>query len=60
MKMIDRNKFFSVFGLGMIGVLFSKIFPFSSIINTKSNVKNVKVKINPLAVKREKIGGKNV
>jgi len=58
--MIDRNKFFSVVGLGVIAVLFTKIFPFSFASNTKSKGKKMKVKINPLAVKREKVSDKNV
>jgi len=60
MKMMDRNKFFSVFGLGMLGALVSKIIPFNFNSGTKFNAKNVKVTINPLAVKRMKVDGKNV
>ena len=58
--MIDRNKFFSVIGLGVIGVLFAKIFPFSFASNANSKGKNIKVKINPRAVKREKVSDKRV
>ena len=58
--MMNRNKFFSVVGLGMIGVLMSKVFPIRFTSNKKLKAKKVKVKINPLAVKREKVTGKNV
>ena len=46
--MINRNKFFSVVGLGIAGVLFSKILPFGKRSLTKRNRKNIKVKINPV------------
>jgi hypothetical protein len=58
--MMNRNKFFSVVGLGMIGVLMSKIIPLRFTSGKKVNAKKVSVKINPLAVKREKVIGKNV
>ena len=58
--MMNRNKFFSVVGLGMIGVLLSKIVPFKFTSGKIAKTKKVKVKINPLAVKREKDIGKNV
>ena len=57
---MERKKFFNVFGLGMMGILFAKfssLKPFSKDLNNK---KKIKVKINPLAVRREKIGSKNV
>jgi hypothetical protein len=57
---MERKKFFSVFGLGMIGILFAKftsLKPLSKILNNK---KKINVKINPLAVRRQKIGSKNV
>ena len=57
---MERKKFFSVFGLGMMGILFAKfssLKPFSKNLNNK---KKVNVKINPLAVRRQKIGSKNV
>jgi hypothetical protein len=58
--MMDRNKFFSVVGLGVIGVLMSKIFPFRFTAIKKLKTKKINVKINPLAVKREKVIRKNV
>ena len=57
---MERKKFFSVFGLGMMGVLitkFSSLKLFSKNLNDK---KKINVKINTLAVKRQKIGSKNV
>ncbi len=57
---MERKKFFSVFGLGMMGVLitkFSSLKLFSKNLNDK---KKINVKINTLAVKREKIGNRNV
>ena len=56
---MDRNKFFSLFGLGIIGALISKFFPFSFASGKKSKSKDVKVTINPLAVKRKKVNRKN-
>ena len=60
MKVMDRNKFFSLLGIGMLGALFSKILPINLASSTKTKAKNVKVTINPLAVKRQKINNKNV
>jgi hypothetical protein len=57
---MERKKFFTVFGLGMMGILFAKFSshkPFSKNLNNK---KKINVKINPLAVRRQKIGSKNV
>ena len=57
---MERKKFFNVFGLGMMGILFAKfssLKPFSKNLNIK---KKINVKINPLAVRRQKIGSKNV
>jgi len=56
---MDRNKFFSVVGLGVIGVLFTKIFPIKFTSTKNSKKKNIEVKINPLAVKRKKVNSKN-
>jgi hypothetical protein len=60
MKMMNRNKFFGVVGLGMIGVFMTKVIPFKFASGKKTKAKRVNVKINPLAVKREKVIGKNV
>jgi hypothetical protein len=52
--MMDRNKFFSVVGLGIIGVLMSKIIPFRFTAIKQLKARKINVKINPLAVKRER------
>jgi branched-subunit amino acid transport protein AzlD len=57
---MERKKFFSAFGVGIVGIVLTKIFPFSMFKNNGKDTKKIKVKINPLAVKRQKIGGKNV
>jgi hypothetical protein len=57
---MERKKFFNVFGLGMMGIIFAKfssLKPFSKNLNDK---KKIDIKINPLAVRRQKIGSKNV
>lgn len=57
---MKRKKFFSVFGLGMMGILFVKISslkPFSKNLTIK---KKINIEINPLAVRRQKLGPKNV
>ncbi len=59
---MNRKKFFSSIGIAAIGYLITKSFPkipfFNKILNNKSA--EVSVKINPLAVRREKPGKENV
>ena len=59
---MNRKKFFSSIGIAAIGYLITKSFPkipfVSKILNNKTA--KVSVKINPLAVKREKTGKDNV
>lgn len=57
---MERKKFFSVFGLGMMGILFTRFFSLKLFSKNPNNKKKINVKINPLAVKRQKIGSKNV
>ena len=57
---MERKKFFSVIGLGTMGFLFTRIFSLKLFSKNPNNKKKIKVKINPLAVKRQKIGSKNV
>ena len=57
---MERKKFFSLFGLGMMGVLIAKFSSLKLFSKNPNNKKKIKVKINPLAVKRQKIGSKNV
>ena len=54
-----RKKFFNIVGLGFIGMFFTTSFPFKFLFKNKMGDKKIKVKINPLAVKRQKMGNKN-
>ena len=54
-----RKKFFSIVGLGFIGMFFTTSFPFKFLFKNKMGDKKIKVKINPLAVRRQKMGNKN-
>lgn len=58
--MMERKKFFSAIGLGALGVLLSGFFPLKMFKKNIDTDKKIRVKINPMAVKREKSGGKNV
>ncbi len=57
---MERKKFFSVFGLGTLGILFTKFSSLKLFSKNLNNKKKINVKINTLAVKREKIGNRNV
>ena len=57
---MERKKFFSVFGLGTLGILFTKFSSLNLFSGNLNNKKKINVKINTLAVKREKIGNRNV
>ena len=57
---MERKKFFSLFGLGMMGVLITKFSSLKLFSKNITNKKKINVKINPLAVRRQKIGSKNV
>ncbi len=57
---MERKKFFSVFGLGMIGILITKFSSLKPISINLNNKKKINVKINPFAVRRQKIGNRNV
>jgi hypothetical protein len=61
--MINRKIFFNTISAGFIGYIIAKsvllnLFGFKS--KKQSNKRSVKVNINPLAIRRKKIGGKNV
>jgi len=58
--MMERKKFFSVFGLGVVGVLFTRFSSLKFFSRNLNDKKRINVKINPLAVKRQKIGNKDV
>ncbi len=57
---MERKKFFNAIGMSLIGILFVKLFPFRLFSKQNVNKRKIKVHINPFAVKRKKIGGKNV
>lgn len=57
---MERKKFFNVFGLGVMGILLVKFSYFRTFAKNINNKKKINVKINPLAVKRQRIGNKNV
>jgi hypothetical protein len=57
---MERKKFFSVFGLGTMGILFTRFSPLKIFSKNLNDKKKINVKINTLAVKREKIGNRNV
>ena len=62
-KKLDRKNFFYSLGAGLAGYAAVKAFPFKligkKILNEDNNNKKIKVKINPFAVSRKKIGGNN-
>lgn len=58
---MDRKKFVALFSTSILGAAFLKVNPMK-IFTSKNSFKNdseVKVKINPHAVNREKSGKKN-
>ena len=55
---MNRKKFFSSFGIGLTGLMLFKALPFK-FFKKKGSDKKIYVKINPLAIRRQKIGGKN-
>ena len=57
---MERKKFFKSIGISLIGFLFVKLFPFRLFSKQNVNKSKIKVHINPYAVKRKKIGEKNV
>ena len=58
---MDRKKFVALFSTGIIGAVLLKVNPLNLFGDTKkrNSNKSVEVKINPLAVNREKSGKKN-
>ncbi len=58
-KSINRKKFFFSIGTGIFGYLVIKSVPFS-FLRKKENDKEVVIAINPDAIRRTKIGEKNV
>lgn len=58
-KKINRKKFFSSLGSGVFGYFVIKSIPFSFLSRNHKD-KKVTIEINPDAVRRTKIGEKNV
>ncbi len=58
-KNINRKSFFSFLGTGIIGYFLVKSFPFS-FLRRDARSKKVTIEINPDAIRRTKIGEKNV
>ena len=58
---MNRKKFFTLMSTSFLGIAFLKINPIKFFSNKRNseNKNSVKVKINPLAVSREKTGKKN-
>jgi len=56
---MERKKFFSIAGLGIVGFIAAKYIPFKNLFG-KTDKKKINVRINNMAVKRQKIGEKNV
>lgn len=56
---ISRKNFFITTAIAGFGLVLLKSFPFRFLQSRKRNEK-IRVKINPLAVSRKNIGGKNV
>lgn len=59
LKNINRKKFFSSVGTGVLGYFLMRSFPFSFLAKSSKD-KKVIIEINPDAVSRTKIGDKNV
>lgn len=60
-KKIERKKFFYSLGAGFAGYFVLRSFPFKLFSKREKSFNNsekIKVKINPLAVSRNKLGGK--
>ena len=56
-KKIKRNKFFLIAGTGVAGFFFLRTFPLNQFSKKGDiNKKEVSVKLNPLAVSRQKAG----
>ena len=58
---MNRKKFFTIISTSFLGIAFLKMNPIKFFSSKNHSIKGekIKVKINPLAVNREKIGKKN-
>jgi hypothetical protein len=59
MKTIERKKFFTKLAKGFMGLVLVSSFPFKLFARNNSSLKKVEIKINPLAVSRDKDNRKN-
>ncbi len=58
---MNRKKFFTSISLGAFGFAVYNSFPMKYFSKSSGVFKNkIEVKVNPLAVSRKKVGGKNV
>jgi hypothetical protein len=57
--MMDRKKFFALFSTGIVGLAALKGNPLKLFTGNKKENKEIKVKLNPDAVQRDKPGKKN-
>lgn len=57
---MERKKFFLSIGAGFLGFAVFKSIPFSNLLSKKKEDEKVTIAPNPLAVRRKKIGEKNV
>ena len=58
---MNRKKFFTSVALGAIGLAVYNSFPMKYFSKASGFVNNkIEIKLNPLAVSRKKVGGKNV
>ncbi|MHB8579725.1 MAG: hypothetical protein ACYDA4_07670 [Ignavibacteriaceae bacterium] len=62
-KKLERGKFFISLGAGLAGLFLFRLFPLKLLFKSKYNFKEksqkIKVRINPLAVSRNKLGDNN-
>lgn len=58
---MNRKKFFTSISLGAVGFAVYSSFPMKYFSKKSATFKSrIEVKVNPLAVSRKKVGGKNV
>lgn len=58
---MNRKKFFTSISLGAVGFAVYNSFPMKYFSKKTGSFRNkIDVKVNPLAVSRKKVGGKNV
>jgi len=56
---MNRKKFFALFSTGIVGLAIFKSNPLKLLSRNKKDIKEIKIKLNPDAVEREKPGKKN-